>query len=108
MAELTFTDQNFQPEVLQESHIPVLVDFWAKWCGPCKLQAPILEEIAREYAGKIKVGGIEVDENPQTPPQYGILSIPTLVLFKGGRVVWQGVGLHRKDQLKNVLESQLK
>ncbi len=108
MAELTLTDQNFQREVAEEMAKPVLVDFWAKWCGPCKMQSPIVEELAREYSGKAKVGALEVDENPQTAQSFNILSIPTLVIFKDGRVVWQGIGLHRKEQIKQALDAQLR
>lgn len=104
MPELKLTDQNFKQEVLQEKEKPVLVDFWATWCGPCKMQTPIIEELAKELDGKAKIGAMEVDENPQTPMQYGILSIPTLILFKAGKVVWQGVGLHRKEDLKKAIE----
>jgi len=106
MAEIKLTDQNFQSEVMG-SDKPVLVDFWAKWCGPCKMQSPIVEQLAGEYEGKAKVGAMEVDENPQTPGQFGILSIPTLMIFKGGKVVWQGVGLHRKEQIETALNAQL-
>lgn len=106
MAEVKLTDQNFQSEVMQ-SDKPVLVDFWAKWCGPCKMQSPIVEQLAGEYEGKAKVGAMEVDENPQTPGQFGILSIPTLMIFKSGKVVWQGVGLHRKEQIEAALNAQL-
>ncbi len=107
MAEITLTDQSFEQEVLKERSKPVLVDFWAKWCAPCKMQSPIVEEIAKEYEGKAKVGGLEVDENPEFAQKFGILSIPTLVIFKHGKVVWQGVGLHRKEQIKQALNSQL-
>lgn len=108
MAELTFTDGNFEQEALKEAAKPVLVDFWAKWCGPCKLQSPIVEELAKEYEGKAKIGALEVDENPQVAQQFNILSIPTLAIFKGGQVVWQGVGLHRKEQIRQALDSALK
>lgn len=106
MAEIILTDQTFDTEVMQ-SDKPVLVDFWAKWCGPCKVQSPIVAQLADEYEGKAKIGAMEVDEHPQTPQKYGILSIPTLMIFKGGKVVWQGVGLHRKDQIEKAINDQL-
>lgn len=98
MAEVTVTDTNFDAEVLQ-SKIPVLVDFWAVWCGPCQMQNPILEEIAHEYEGKAKIAKVNVDENPQTAGKYGIMSIPTLMLFNNGQLVKQMVGVQGKDTL---------
>jgi thioredoxin 1 len=94
------TDANFQEEVLNSSQ-PVLVDFWAVWCGPCKMIAPVVEEIAKEYNGKLKVGKMDVDSNPDTSVKFGIRSIPTLMIFKGGRVVEQIVGALPK---RNLLE----
>ncbi|HTK81862.1 MAG TPA: thioredoxin [Bacteroidota bacterium] len=98
MKPVTVDDSNFQNEVLSSSD-PVLVDFWAIWCGPCKMIAPIVEEIASEYNGKIKVAKMDVDANPRTSMQYGIRSIPTLLVFKGGQVVEQIVGAVPKRHL---------
>ena len=94
----TFTDQNFQKDVV-EAATPVLVDFWAPWCGPCKSIAPILEEIAGEYTGKLKIVKINVDDNPRTPSSYDVRGIPNLIFFKGGAVVDRIVGAVPKDQL---------
>ncbi len=103
--EHTFTDSTFQQEVL-ESDVPVLVDFWASWCGPCKLLGPIVEELAKEYAGKpIKIGKMEVDENEMTPAQYQVMSIPTLIFFKGGKPVQQMIGMQTKADLKAALDA---
>lgn len=102
-----FTDGQFNEEVLQ-SDLPVLVDFWAPWCGPCRSIAPIVEELAKEYSGKIKVGKMNVDENPQTPSAYGIRGIPTLILFKGGKVVNQMIGAGSKARLKSMIEESIK
>jgi len=102
MKPLELTDANFQQEVLK-SEKPVLVDFWAVWCGPCRMIAPVVEEIAKEYQGKLKVGKLDVDHNPETAMQFGVRSIPTLLVFKGGRVVEQIVGaLPRKSLLDKV------
>jgi len=97
------TDKNFEKEVL-ESDRPVLVDFWAEWCGPCRLQAPIIDEIAKDFSEKAKVGKLEVDQNPEMAQKYGVMSIPMVALFKGGEVVWQGVGLQQKKQLEEELK----
>ncbi len=107
MAELTLTDANFEEEVMKETALPVLVDFWATWCGPCKVQKPVIEELAKEYEGKAKIGAIEVDGNPVTPQKFGILSIPTLMLFMHGKVVWQGIGMHQKQQLTKEIDKHL-
>jgi thioredoxin 1 len=98
MKPIEVNDANFQVEVLQADK-PVLVDFWAVWCGPCKMIAPTVEEIAKEYDGKLKVGKMDVDANPRTAMQYGIRSIPTLLVFKGGQVVEQIVGAVPKRHL---------
>jgi len=100
------TDDTFQSEVLDSAE-PVLVDYWADWCGPCKMIAPILDEIAQEYAGKIKVAKLNIDENPQTPPKYGIRGIPTLMLFKNGNVEATKVGAVSKSQLTAFIDSNL-
>lgn len=100
------TDENFEREVLQ-SQIPVLVDYWAEWCGPCKMIAPLLDEISEEYAGRLKIAKLNIDENPQTPPKYGIRGIPTLMLFKGGNVEATKVGALSKSQLVSFLDSQV-
>ncbi len=100
------TDNNFQNEVLQ-SDKPVLVDFWAEWCGPCRMVGPIVEELSGEYDGKVKVGKVDVDSNPQVATQYGIRSIPSLLIFKGGEVVDQVVGAVPKAELKKHLDEQL-
>ena len=100
---LTFTDTNFEADVLK-SAVPVLVDFWAEWCGPCRMLGPTIEEIAKEYAGKVKVGKVNVDDNPGIAAKYGIRSIPTVMLFKAGQVVEQMVGVQPKDALKKRID----
>jgi thioredoxin 1 len=100
------TDATFTQDVLK-SDKPVLLDFWAEWCGPCKMIAPILDEIASEYHDRIKVAKINIDENPQTPPKFGIRGIPTLILFKNGTVEAQKVGAVSKSQLAAFLDSNL-
>ncbi len=102
-----FTDGKFNEEVLQ-SDLPVLVDFWAPWCGPCLSIGPIVEELAREYRGRIKVGKMNVDENPQTPSLYGIRGIPTLILFKDGKAVNQIIGAVPMAKLKSMIEESIK
>jgi thioredoxin 1 len=98
MKPVEVTDANFKSEVL-ESKTPVLVDFWAEWCGPCKMIAPVVEELAKEYDGKLRVGKVDVDSNQQTAMQFGVRSIPTLLIFKNGRVVDQIVGAVPKRML---------
>jgi thioredoxin 1 len=100
------TDASFDQEVLKASG-PVLVDFWAEWCGPCKMIGPVLEEIAGEYAGKLKIAKLNIDENPQTPPKYGIRGIPTLMLFKNGQVEATKVGAVSKSQLAAFIDGNL-
>ncbi len=100
------TDANFDEEILK-SDVSVLVDYWADWCGPCKMIAPILEEIAQEYKGKIKVTKLNIDENPETPPKYGIRGIPTLMLFKDGNVEATKVGALSKSQLTAFIDSNI-
>lgn len=98
MADVVITDQNFEREVIK-SDKPVLVDFWASWCRPCIMQGPIVEEVARQLAGKAKVGKLNVDENPAMAQKYGVMSIPTIMIFKGGTVVKQFVGVQSKEKL---------
>jgi thioredoxin 1 len=99
---LQLTDSNFKTEVL-ESSIPVLVDFWAPWCGPCRMLAPTIEELSREYAGKIKVCKLNTDESPETAMGFNISSIPTVLVFKGGQVVDRLVGLNPKKKFQDML-----
>jgi thioredoxin 1 len=103
---MAFTDANFDQEVIQ-SDIPVLVDFWATWCAPCKAIAPLVDAVADEYAGKVKVGKVNVDENQATPGKFGVRGIPTLILFKGGVVVDQIVGAVPKSQLDALIAKAL-
>ncbi len=100
------TDDTFEEEVLK-SGAPVLVDYWADWCGPCKMIAPVLDEIADEYQGKLKITKLNIDENPNTPPRYGIRGIPTLMLFKDGEVEATKVGAVSKSQLTAFIDSNV-
>lgn len=101
---IVLTDQNFEKEVLK-SDIPVLVDFWAPWCGPCQMFAPILEEFAKEQKGKVMVGKLSVDENPQTAEKHGVMSIPTVILFKNGQEVKREMGLMPKEKLLEIISN---
>lgn len=101
-----FTDAQFDADVLK-SDTPVLVDFWATWCAPCKAIAPVLDQLADEYEGRIKVGKVNVDENPATPAQYGVRGIPTMILFKDGEIVDQLVGAVPKKQVEALLQKAL-
>jgi len=100
------SDDTFEKEVIN-SDVPVLVDYWAEWCGPCKVIAPVLEEIAAEYDGKMKICKLDIDANEQTPPKYGIRGIPTLMLFKNGAVEATKVGALSKSQLTAFLDSNI-
>jgi thioredoxin 1 len=103
---LEVTDKSFEENVLQ-AEVPTLVDFWAAWCGPCRMIAPIVEELAEEYDGRLQVAKMDVDANPQTPGQLGIMGIPTLILFKDGEEVERMVGFRPKEALEDVLLSHL-
>lgn len=106
MSMLHFTDANFKKEVL-ESNLPTLVDFWASWCGPCKMIASHIDELAKEYAGKMKIGKVDVDANSKVATEYGIMSIPTIIFFKNGKVLNQIAGAVSKLDLKRKIEENL-
>lgn len=103
---LKFSDDSFENDVLNADN-PVLVDFWAEWCGPCRMVGPVVEELAGEYEGKFKIGKVDVDNNPEVSTEYGIRSIPAMLIFKDGEVVDQIVGAVPKAQLKKKLDAQL-
>jgi thioredoxin 1 len=103
---MDFTDQNFDSEVLSADK-PTLVDFWAEWCAPCKMIAPTVKALADEYSGQLRVGKLNIDENPSTPTKFGIRGIPTLIIFKGGEVVAQVVGVRSKADLKAAIDKSL-
>ncbi len=103
---VTITDHTFENEVI-ESNTPVLVDFWAQWCGPCKAIAPILEDLAQQYEGKVKIAKLDVDSNPATPPKFGVRGIPTLILFKKGQVEATQVGLLSKNDLMSFIDTHI-
>jgi len=103
---LQVTDDNFDDEIIN-SDIPAMVDFWAEWCGPCKMVGPVVEDLAKEYEGKIKIAKMDVDKNRQTPVRFGIRNIPTLIMFKGGDVVQTIVGAQTKSHLDEALKKLL-
>ena len=104
---LKVTDQSFDKDVLNNAH-PVLVDFWAEWCGPCKMLAPVLDEVAEHFKGTVVVAKVNVDQNSDAPAKYGIRGIPSMLLFKGGKVVATKVGMQNKNQLVEFINSHLK
>jgi thioredoxin 1 len=103
MSLSVLNDENFAAEVLS-SRLPVMVDFYATWCGPCKTLSPIVEKLAAEYEGKLKVGKLNIDEAPQTPSQFGVRAVPTLIFYKGGKAVDTVVGLKRENELKGMID----
>lgn len=104
--ELTLTNESFENEALN-SDIPVVVDFWASWCGPCRMVAPIIEELAREYSGKAKVGKVNVDEEAELAVKYGIVSIPTVLIFKNGEVMEKLVGAQSQDEYEDAVDKYI-
>lgn len=106
MADITITDQNFDQEVAK-SDTPVIVDFWAPWCAPCRIVSPTIDALAEEYTGKLKVGKLNVDDNPQTAAKFGIMSIPTVLFFKNGQPVKSMIGAQAKDSYKRTIDEVL-
>jgi len=106
MADKTFTDKSFQEDVLK-SEKPVVVDFWAPWCGPCKMVSPIIEELAKDYEGKVVIGKLNTDENPETSGQYNVMSIPTVMIFKNGKPVQAMIGVQSKQTYKTEIDKVL-
>ena len=106
MSDKTFTDSTFKQEVLDNS-MPVVVDFWAPWCGPCKIVSPTIEELAKDYEGKVVVGKLNVDENTQTAGQYGVMSIPTIMIFKNGQPVKSMIGAQGKETYQRAIDEAL-
>ena len=106
MAEQTFTDSDFDKDVLK-AEMPVVVDFWAQWCAPCRIVGPTIEELAKEYAGKVHVGKMNVDEYPESPSRYGVMSIPTVMIFKKGQPVKTIVGAQSKESYKKAIDESL-
>ena len=103
MSEIQLTDETFDKEVLK-SAMPVLVDFWAPWCGPCRMMSPVIEELAKEYEGKARIGKLNMDDYPEAARRYNVQAIPTLLVFRGGKVEEQMVGVHSKADIKKVLD----
>ncbi len=106
MTDKTFTDQNFEDEVIKNEQA-VLVDFWAPWCAPCRIVSPIIEELAKEYEGKLKVGKVNVDENPNTASRFGIMSIPSILVFKNGEPIKTMIGAQSKENFKKGIDEVL-
>ena len=107
MAEVLHVGEADFEELVLKSELPVLVDFWASWCGPCKMVAPVLEELAADYGGKVKVLKVNVDENPDTASRYSIMSIPTMILFKNGEPIQTLIGFRNKEELKGIIDPNL-
>lgn len=106
MADLTITKENFDAEVLK-SDLPVLVDFWATWCGPCKMTEPVIDELATEYAGKVKIGKVDVDQQAELAQQFNVMSVPTFLMFKGGEPVGSLTGAYPKPEFEKLINDHL-